>query len=80
MVRYAALLEHYGIACGTFGRLRPSEGEDRVLCDNVFVEKLLPARTLRELTEAGDCAADVGARSATNADGHAGCAWCPRIG
>jgi haloalkane dehalogenase len=35
-----------------FERLRSSEGEELVLKDNVFVEKLFPARILRSLSEA----------------------------
>jgi haloalkane dehalogenase len=35
-----------------FERLRSPEGEELVLNDNVFVEKLLPARILRSLSEA----------------------------
>jgi haloalkane dehalogenase len=35
-----------------FERLRSPEGEDMVLRDNVFVEKLLPGRIIRQLTEA----------------------------
>ena len=35
-----------------FERLRSPEGEDLVLKDNVFIEKLFPARILRSLSEA----------------------------
>jgi haloalkane dehalogenase len=52
MVRTRTWDEMDPIVRGTFERLRSSEGEDMVLRDNVFIEKLLPARTIRELTEA----------------------------
>ncbi|MCY0854974.1 haloalkane dehalogenase [Cupriavidus sp. D39] len=52
MVRTRTWDEMDPIVRGTFERLRSSEGEDMVLRDNVFIEKLLPARMLRELTEA----------------------------
>src|SRR5258708_39269275 len=35
-----------------FERLRSPEGEELVLKDNVFIEKLFPARILRSLSEA----------------------------
>jgi haloalkane dehalogenase len=39
-------------ACGLFERLRSPEGEELVLKDNVFIEKILPARISRSLSEA----------------------------
>lgn len=52
MVRTRTWDEMDPIVRATFEQLRSSEGEEMVLRDNVFIEKLLPARILRELTEA----------------------------
>lgn len=52
MVRTRSWDEMDQSARGLFERLRSSEGEDLVLTDNVFIEKLFPARILRSLSEA----------------------------
>ncbi|WP_223191186.1 haloalkane dehalogenase [Paraburkholderia panacisoli] len=51
MVRTRTLDEMDPIVRSTFERLRSSKGEEMVLRDNIFIEKLLPARTIRELSE-----------------------------
>jgi haloalkane dehalogenase len=52
MVRPRTWDEMDPIVRDTFERLRSPEGEEMVLRDNVFIERLIPARTLRKLTEA----------------------------
>jgi haloalkane dehalogenase len=52
MVRTRSWDEMDQSARSLFERLRSSEGEDLVLADNVFIEKLFPARILRSLSEA----------------------------
>jgi haloalkane dehalogenase len=52
MVRTRTWEEMDPIVRGTFEQLRSPAGEELVLRDNIFIEKLLPARMLRELTQA----------------------------
>jgi haloalkane dehalogenase len=52
MVRPRSWREMDQSARGLFERLRSPEGEELVLKDNVFIEKILPARISRALSEA----------------------------